>query len=274
MVHKSDEIEAASMNVDFSDPDGFVDDISDAELMPDLFRIKPKESNAVDGVIVVDGIPAVSADRLEKLKGVIRKIYQKIGKIVTEHYPVTEKGETKGYMFLEFANHKDAAEAVKQTDNYKLDKQHTFNVNLFSDFEKYEEVQDNWELPKEEPYSSTGSRKSYLLNKEAHDQYAVVYNAGEKVGVFRNNLPDAKLEEARDRWTESYIRWSPMGSYLATVHSKGIALWGGPDFQRISRFSHPGVQLIDFSPCEKYIITFSPRVDPRFTGKLDISLQL
>lgn len=24
------------------------------------------------------------------------------------------------------------------------------------------------------------------------------------------------------------------------------------------RFSHPGVQLIDFSPCERYLVTFSP----------------
>ena len=66
-----------------------------------------------------------------------------------------------------------------------------------------------------------GSRKSYLLNEEAHDQYAIVFNGGEKVGVFRNNLPEAQVEEERDRWTESYIRWSPMGSYMATCHSKG-----------------------------------------------------
>ncbi|KAJ7372583.1 translation initiation factor eIF-3b like protein [Desmophyllum pertusum] len=27
------------------------------------------------------------------------------------------------------------------------------------------------------------------------------------------------------------------------------------------RFSHPGVQLIDFSPCERYLVTFSPLPD-------------
>ncbi|MDK2413399.1 hypothetical protein QHH03_30380, partial [Aphanizomenon sp. 202] len=31
----------------------------------------------------------------------------------------------------------------------------------------------------------------------------------------------------------------------------------------MSKFSHPGVQFIDFSPCEKYIVTFSPLVDQR-----------
>lgn len=60
------------------------------------------------------------------------------------------------------------------------------------------------------------------------------------------------------RWTETYIRWSPQGTYLATFHAKGIALWGGEKFEQIMRFSHPGVQLIDFSPCERYMVTFSP----------------
>lgn len=60
------------------------------------------------------------------------------------------------------------------------------------------------------------------------------------------------------RWTETYVRWSPQGRYLATFHGKGIALWGGPKFEQIMRFSHPGVQLIDFSPCERYLVTFSP----------------
>lgn len=54
------------------------------------------------------------------------------------------------------------------------------------------------------------------------------------------------------RWTETYVRWSPKGTYLATFHQRGIALWGGEKFKQIQRFSHQGVQLIDFSPCERY----------------------
>ena len=40
------------------------------------------------------------------------------------------------YIFLEYQNPSDAAEAVAATNGYKLDKAHTFIVNLFSDFEK------------------------------------------------------------------------------------------------------------------------------------------
>ena len=185
MVRLSDD-EMDIEEMDFSDPEDFVDDISDADLMPDLLKQRPKESDGVDSVIIVDGIPEVGPDRCEKLKGVIRKIYQKFGRIVTEHYPVNAEGKTKGYIFLEFARHQDAVEAVKNTQNYKLDKAHIFTVNLFSDFEKYENISEEWEPPKEEEYVNQGNRKSYLLNEAAHDQYAIVYDGGAKVGVFRN----------------------------------------------------------------------------------------
>ena len=79
-------------------------------------------------MIVVDGVPVVGGDRVEKLKNVIRKIYGKFGKLVNEHYPMEENGSTKGYIFLEFSHHANALEAVKNTNNYKLDKQHTFIV--------------------------------------------------------------------------------------------------------------------------------------------------
>ena len=53
-------------------------------------------------------------------------------------------------------------------------------------------------------------------------------------------------------WTETYVTWSPQGTYLATFHKQGIALWGGDEFSRIGKFGHQGVQMIDFSPCERF----------------------
>ncbi len=53
------------------------------------------------------------------------------------------------------------------------------------------------------------------------------------------------------RWTEKYVCWSPLGSYLATLHTPGVALWGTSTFSRIRKFEHPRAQNIDFSPCER-----------------------
>lgn len=68
------------------------------ELLEDWLKEKPKETDGIDNIIVVDGIPQVGPDRLEKLQNVIRKIYTKFGTIVTEYYP-EENGLTKGYTF-------------------------------------------------------------------------------------------------------------------------------------------------------------------------------
>lgn len=136
-----------------------------SELLGDLLKEKPQEADGIDSVVVVDNVPQVGPERLEKLKNVIHKIFSKFGKITTEFYPEAD-GLTKGYdivislmwsvshsfmlniytktqtyvacryIFLEYAAPTQASEAVKNADGYKLDKQHTFRVNLFTDFDK------------------------------------------------------------------------------------------------------------------------------------------
>lgn len=96
-----------------------------------------------------------------------------------------------------------------------------------------------------------GNLHSWLLNTHCYDQFSLIYEGGDRTAIFNNTHQEPVLIEERARWTETYVRWSPQGTYLATFHSKGIALWGGEKFQQIMRFSHSGVQLIDFSPCER-----------------------
>jgi hypothetical protein len=51
-------------------------------------------------------------------------------------------------------------------------------------------------------------------------------------------------------WVELYVTWSPQGTYLASLHIPGIALWGGEHFEKQGRFAHSKVKVIEFSPCE------------------------
>lgn len=64
--------------------------------MGDLLRQKPKETDGVEAVIIVDGVPQVEQDRLEKLKKVIRKIFEDSGGIINDYYPTDKTGKTKG----------------------------------------------------------------------------------------------------------------------------------------------------------------------------------
>jgi translation initiation factor 3 subunit B len=58
-------------------------------------------------------------------------------------------------------------------------------------------------------------------------------------------------------WTDLYTSWSPLGTYIATLHRQGLRLWGGASWSAQQRFAHPFVKLIDFSPCENYLVTWS-----------------
>ena len=66
------------------------------ELLGDLLKKKPKETDGIESVIVVDNVPQVGQERVEKLQNVVRKIFSKFGKIQTEHYPMSDDGKTKG----------------------------------------------------------------------------------------------------------------------------------------------------------------------------------
>lgn len=244
----------------FDDPDGFVDSISDEELLGDILDKKPVLEHGIDAIIVVDNVPIVGQDRLEKLKNVIKKVFSKFGKIINEFYP-EENGKTKGYIFIEYSNPKDAAQAVNIANGYKLDKHHIFIVSPFTSFDSILELQEEWSPPEKEPYEDKGNLRSWLLDGDCNDQYSVIHAGGDKVDIFVNTSTEPILVKGRPGWTETYVRWSPQGTYLATFHKQGIALWGGDEYNRIGKFGHQGVQMIDFSPCERYIVTFSPLPD-------------
>ncbi|KAK2708007.1 hypothetical protein QYM36_015632, partial [Artemia franciscana] len=232
-------------------------DFTDEELIPELLAERPQENDQFESVLVVDGIPQVGPERFEKLQNVIKKIFGRFGDIISEYYPKNEDGCTKGYVFFEYSTEDSAKEALKTLNAYKMDKSHTFTINLFSDFDMYENLPEEWTPPEPHPYKSKGNLHYYLLEPDAYDQYAVHYEGGDKTAIFLNSQPEPSLIQERPRWTEAHPRWSPLGTYFATYHSKGIALWGGEDFKQLARFSHPMVQLIDFSPNEKYMVSFS-----------------
>lgn len=53
------------------------------------------------------------------------------------------------------------------------------------------------------------------------------------------------------------MSWSPLGTFFATLHRQGVRLWGGSSWEAQQRFAHPFVKLIDFSPNENFLVTWS-----------------
>ena len=66
---------------------------------------------------------------------------------------------------------------MSQLNGYRLDKAHSFKVNLFSDIDKYK----NLNIKKEDigepvPYKNHGNLKSWLAKPEAYDQFCILHN--------------------------------------------------------------------------------------------------
>lgn len=67
--------------------------------------------------------------------------------------PMDETGQvTRGFAFIEFNNPEQAQAAREKTHGYKLDKAHTFSVNMFDDFDKYDRVPHAYEAPETKDY--------------------------------------------------------------------------------------------------------------------------
>lgn len=144
-------------------------------------------------------------------------------------------------------------------NGFAFDKNHTFTVIRFNDFENLLKVPDEYVAPVKEEYQETEHLQSWLMDSMARDQLVTL--VGDEVTVLWNNKsqpPDIAYKKAN--WTDTRIQWSPFGTYLCTFHKQGIALWGGKSWNRIVRFVHQNVKFIDFSPCETYFVTWSASV--------------
>ena len=105
------------------------------------------------------------------------------------------------------------------------------------------------------------------MDPTGRDQFLV--RQGDDTAVFYNN----KAEEpekvySRTFWTESFVQWSPLGTYVATFHRQGIALWGGPGWKKVVRFAQNGVRLVDFSPKESFAVLWSPEGEKTEDGEV------
>jgi len=224
---------------------------------------EPLMDTSLNQVIVVDGLPIVPAEKHEKLTNVIKKFFSQVGTIVENglEMPKDDKGTSKGFAFIEFSNVAEATAAAQKANGYKLDKSHTFTVNSFEDHAKYMAVPDEEVEFAPPPFVPKEDLRHWLLDGAARDQFVVRYNEETEIWWNEATKPSTDPEYSRHNWSDHFVQWSPRGTFLATFHRLGIVLWGGPSWKRLLKISHGGVRLMDFSPNERFLVTWSPEAD-------------
>lgn len=243
------------------DPEGFEPEVDFPPFEPDYSR-----------VILIDGLPVVGPDRVNKLKDFVTRIYKTVHKNISpddlffEVDPAT--GKTPDFAFLKFATEAQAIDAAKLTDNYALDKSHTLKVCLYSKIDEIMKTEDEFVPPPVKEFKPRPDPTSWLNDRQGRDQYLIrhsneteIYWASEMVGEQPEFVYGGEREKEKGlNWCESYTKWSPQGTYLATMHRPGLKLWGGDQFQQQGgdngRFVHAGVEEVEFSPCESYMISY------------------
>ncbi|KAH9948739.1 translation initiation factor eIF-3b, partial [Amylocystis lapponica] len=237
----------------YEDDEGI--DYSDIEA-----KYQVEYDDGFDNIIVVDGIPIIDKSKLEKLLARIAKEFSRKGapfktdNVVVPWNDATEK--SKGYIFIEFKNANDAAFAVNAMHGHPFDARHTFLLNRFTDIERYANLDETYAEPEPEEYQPKEHLRAWLGDPQGRDQYATY--RGDEVEIHWHGKPSqSEVAFSRTNWTDFYISWSPLGTYMTTLFRQGVRLWGGTSWGHQQRFAHPLVKLIDFSPNEQYLVTWS-----------------
>ncbi|KAH3670883.1 hypothetical protein OGAPHI_000594 [Ogataea philodendri] len=213
-----------------------------------------------DQFVICDGAPVAPEAKAPVLKKVLTKLFSQCGKVVDMFMPL-ENGQTKGYLIIEMENAAAADKAVKQLNGKKLDVKHRLLVNKLPDMEKYalnDKISEEFVEPPVPEFQSHGYLHSWLLDPNGREQFVVHHHDTVGVCWYKKNLQPEDVIESRAHWTSASMRFSPKGTYLFSFFPGGVQAWGGEKFDRIRRFVHPGVQLLDFSPTEKFLVTLSP----------------
>ncbi|KAG9314455.1 translation initiation factor eIF-3b [Chiua virens] len=216
--------------------------------------------DGLDNVIVVDGVPVIDKSKLDKLLVKISKEFTKKGAALKpENIFVpwdngTEK--SKGYLFVDAGSADAATYAINAMHGHPFDSKHTFFVNRFVEIEQYANIDETYVEHKTEEFHPKEHLRAWLADPQGRDQY-VIYR-GDDVEIHWHGKPSqCEVAYSKKNWTELYASWSPLGTYFATLFRQGVRLWGGPSWEPQQRFAHPFVKLIDFSPCENYLVTWS-----------------
>ncbi|TRM65679.1 eukaryotic translation initiation factor eIF2A-domain-containing protein [Schizophyllum amplum] len=235
------------LNKDMQDDDI---DYSDIEA-----KYQVEYDEGFDNIVIVDGAPVIDRSKQERLVAKICKDFGKKGVHVKPdniYMPWDDKvGKSRGFLFIDFRNNEEAAMAIAILNNHPFDSKHTFKLNLFTDIERFGEIDETYVEPKTEEYTPREHLRAWLA--DGRDQY--VTNRGDDVEIHWHGRKEQCEIAHKPVFKEPflYVAWSPLGTFLVTLHRPGVRLWGGNSWKPQQRFAHPLVKLIDFSPCENYI---------------------
>jgi len=243
-------------------PEDLADYLSDGE--GDIEEPADMDKSFPESVFICN-VPKVGKEKIEKLKSVIKKIIDKCGNNDI-HMPLNEEtNQTYGFVIATFDNKQVADEAAKKLDNMSLDRTHTFKCVKLDDFEQICRRPEDFQPKNNVQRPSRADHRDWLMDTNTREQFLLRYGAETEIYWHDTLVGEPQMYYGGEReklngkiWCDWKVQFSPQGSYIATFHKQGIALWAGDQFTKWKvRFPHEGVKHIEFSPNEEFLLTWN-----------------
>jgi translation initiation factor 3 subunit B len=146
-----------------------------------------------------------------------------------------------------------------------LDKTHVFKVVKLDDFDNICNRNEEFRPRTTVARTSRVDHRDWLKDSHTREQFLLRHNQETEIHWHDTLAGEPQLYYNGERekqngkiWCDWKVQFSPQGSFLATFHKQGIALWAGEKFQKWKvRFPHENVKFIDFSPNEDFLLTWN-----------------
>lgn len=219
----------------------------------------PVFDQSLNNFVILDNVPKITQEKVPKLTQVLQKVLQITpNSVVNITLPADDKEpfETLGFCYVEYKTASHAIEAVEKLQNYRFDKKHVFSVYHLKDFNAIMNTPETYTPPDSKQFDDNENLQYWLLNSDCDDQFVVRRGSLTSVYWNKKDAPPTIAFE-KDNFSDGRVLWSPKGTYLLSHHRQGVTLAAGKLFKRPRRLQHPDVIESEFSPCEKYVVTFS-----------------
>jgi translation initiation factor 3 subunit B len=217
--------------------------------------------------VFIGGLPKLNPEKSKKLESVVKSRYlDKYGTYDSVWLPIdSSTNMTRGMAIVKFTSVASAKQAVEQMHGVSLDKAHVLSVCKFDDFDKILARSEEFEPKSTIPRTSRKDHRDWLTDKRCREQFLMRHDQETQIFWHDNLAGEPELyyggEREKDNgkiWCDWKVQFSPQGSFVATYHKPGIALWAGEKFQRWKcKFHHENVKFIDFSPTEDFLLTWN-----------------
>lgn len=246
------------------DKEDVLDFVSDGEGDDDKLEAPVQLNKSFPSTIVIMNVPKVGKEKFPKLMAVLTKLIDKYGPN-EKSMPVNEDtGVTDGMVIVTFKEEAAATNAVDTLDGMNLDKAHTFKVVKMDQFDEISSRDEEFRAQRTLSSFSRSDFRRWLGDKKCREQLLLRYQTETEIHWLdtMQGMPVLCYGGEREKavkkiWCDWRVQFSPYGSYVATFHQQGVALWAGPDFTRKVRLAHEGVKYLEFSPTEEYVLTWN-----------------